>query len=321
MSENIKNATDDAEAQAEEVSEDVAPPLKRNLKLVAGIGALVLALIAGALVYFLVLKDDDKAIRIGVVGASDPYWETYKKAASDAGIEIELVDFAEYPLPNPALTDGDIDINQFQHIVYLADYIAKTGKELTPIGSTAIYPLGLYSKKYTSVSQIQQGETVVVPNDGSNQARGLLVLQQAGLVKLKSGGTIFSDLTDIDTAASKVKVTAVDAAQTPGSLDDAAAAIVNNDFVPKAGLSFDQALAKDDPSDPTALPYVNIFAVRPEDKDNATYLKLVEIFQTTKAVTDGLQEVSGGTAQLVVISPADLQASLDKTVADTKAQG
>jgi D-methionine transport system substrate-binding protein len=111
------------------------------------------------------------------------------------------------------------------------------------------------------VKEIPAGETVAVPDDASNQARALLVLQSAGLVKLKSGGTIFSDIADIDTAASKVKVTALEAALIPTSLPDVAAAIIN-DFVKDAGLTFKDALAQDDPKDPNAQPYVNIFAAR-----------------------------------------------------------
>jgi D-methionine transport system substrate-binding protein len=276
-------------------------------------------LVGGGVAAFTFWGDDD--IRIGVVGASDPYWAAFSDAASDAGIKIKIIDFSEYPLPNPALTEGEIEINQFQHIVYLADYIAKSGHDLAPIGSTAIYPLGLYSKQYTSVAQIPAGSTVIIPDDPSNLARGLLVLQSAGLIQIKGGGSIFSGLVDIDQDNSKVKVKTVAAALTPTSLDDAAAAIINNDFVEKAGLSFDDAIAKDNPDDASALPYVNIFAVRPEDRDNPTYLKLIEIFQTTAAVTDGLQEVSGGVAALARVSPADLQTALDQVVADTKAQG
>ena len=179
--------------------------------------------------------------------------------------------------------------------------------------------MGLYSKKYDSVDQIKTGDTVAVPNDVSNQARGLLVLQSAGLIKLKDGGTIFSDLSDVDTGASKVKVKALDAALTASSLNDLAAAIINNDFVEKAGLKFSDAIAQDDPKDPNALPYVNVFAVRPEDKDNKTYQKLVEIFQDSKPVIDGLKKVSGNTAVPVKTPVADLVASLKKVEADTAA--
>jgi len=259
-----------------------------------------------------------ETVKIGVVGAGDPYWETYVEAAAGAGIDVELVDFSEYTQPNPALSAGELDLNQFQHIIYLATYNVNADDDLVPIGSTAIYPLGLYSSKYDDVADIPAGETVAVPNDESNQARGLLVLQSAGLVELKDGGSIFSTVADVlDT--SKVKVEALDAAFTATSLPDVAAAIINNDFVEDAGLSFDDAIATDDPSDPNALPYVNIFAARANDADNPTYLKLVEIYQTTQAVLDGVQEASGNTAVLLQTPAADLVTSLHDVEDDIRA--
>ena len=260
-----------------------------------------------------------EVVKIGVVGKGDPQWAAFEEAAAEEGITIEIVDFADYAQPNPATTEGELDLNQFQHIVYLADYNVSAGEDLAPIGSTAIYPLGLYSQKYDSVEDIPEGETVAVPNDASNQARGLLVLQSAGLIELKSGGTIFSDLADIDEAKSKVKVTALEASLTPTSLPDVAAAIINNDFVEDAGLSFEDAIAQDDPSDPNALPYVNIFATRADDQDNETYLKLVEIFQTDDDVQAGLLESSGNTAVALKTPVADLEESLAKVESDTEA--
>ncbi|MFK3836543.1 MetQ/NlpA family ABC transporter substrate-binding protein [Microbacterium sp. NPDC087868] len=264
-------------------------------------------------------SSENEVVKIGVVGKGDPQWPAFVEAAEEEGITVELVDFGSYEQPNPALTEGEIDLNQFQHIVYLAGYNEDSGSDLTPIGSTAIYPLGLYSKKYDDVDSIPEGETVAVPDDASNQARALLVLQSAGLVELKSGGTIFSDLADVDTAKSKVKVTALEAALIPTSLPDVAAAIINNDFVEDAGLTFSDAIAQDDPEDPNALPYVNIFAARAEDADNETYLKLVEIFQTDEAVQAGLLESSGDTAVPLQTPVADLVASLEKVQKDTAA--
>ena len=257
-------------------------------------------------------------VRIGVVGAGDPYWETYKEAAAAEGIEIELVDFSEYTQPNPALSAGELDLNQFQHIIYLATYNANSDDDLQPIGSTAIYPLGLYSTQYETVDDIPDGSTVAVPNDESNQARGLLVLQSAGLVELKDGGSIFSTVADV-LPDSKVKVEALDAAFTATSLPDVAAAIINNDFVEDAGLTFDDAIATDDPSDSSAFPYINIFAAKAEDADNPTYQKLVEIFQTDQDVLDGLQEASGGTAVFVKTPAKDLVASLTDVEGDIRA--
>ena len=262
---------------------------------------------------------DDGTVRIGVVGASDPYWATYEDAAEAAGIDVEIVDFAEYTQPNPALTEGELDLNQFQHIVYLARYNTSSGEDLVPVGSTAIYPLGLYSTQFDSVEEIPDGSVVAVPNDESNLARGLLVLQSAGLVKLKDGGSAFSTLDDVDKSASRVTVTTLEASLTPTSLPDVAAAIINNDFVEDAGLSADDAIAQDDPSDPKAIPYVNIFAARAGDEDNETYRRLVEIYQQTPSVQEGVQEASGNTARFLTVPREELATSLQDVEADIQA--
>ncbi|WP_312181208.1 MetQ/NlpA family ABC transporter substrate-binding protein [Arthrobacter sp.] len=265
--------------------------------------------------------DEGGPVKIGVVGASDPYWATYTEAAKAEGIDVEIVDFGEYTLPNPALTEGELDLNQFQHIVYLARYNVASGEDLIPVGSTAIYPLGLYSTQYDSVEDIPAGATVAIPNDESNLSRGLLVLQSAGLVSLAGGGSAFSTLDDIEEAKSKVKVTTLEASLTPTSLPDVAAAIINNDFVGDAGLKFEDAIAQDDPSDPAAIPYVNIFAARAGEENNETYLKLVEIYQNTQSVQDGVQEVSGNTAEFLKVPVEDLSTSLAKVQKDIEALG
>lgn len=307
---------------------------KSRLPLLLGIGVVVLALI-GAVVFFATRgedtpratgkdatteldKDHPVKVVLGTVGASDAYWKTLTDAAREAGIDLEVKDFASYPLPNPALSEGELDANQFQHIVYLAEHNVANNDDLVPIGSTAIYPLGLYSKKYDDVADIKDGDTVVVPDDDSNQARGLLVLQSAGLVTLKDGGSIFSTVADVDESASRVRVKAIQADLTVTSLPDVAAAIINNDFVADAGLEFDDAIAQDDPSSEKALPYVNIFAVRAEDKDNPVLLKLVEIYQQTQAVLDGADEASGNTAEFLTISQADLEKSLHQVEAQIR---
>ncbi|MFF2488760.1 MetQ/NlpA family ABC transporter substrate-binding protein [Microbacterium sp. NPDC058062] len=263
-------------------------------------------------------SDENEVVRIGVVDSGDPYWETYKEAAADEGIEVELVNFSEYTQPNPALSAGELDLNQFQHIIYLATYNVQSDDDLQPIGATAIYPLGLYSSQYESTDDIPEGATVAVPNDESNQARGLLVLQSAGLIELKDGGSVFSTVADV-LPESKVKVEALDAAFTATSLPDVAASIVNNDFLADANLTPEDAIATDDPTDPSAFPYINIFAAKAEDADNPTYLKLVEIYQNTKAVLDGVVEASGGTAVLVKTPVDELVTSLTDVEDDIRA--
>ncbi|MEI5675396.1 MULTISPECIES: MetQ/NlpA family ABC transporter substrate-binding protein [unclassified Nocardioides] len=295
-----------------------APRSRTGLYVVVGV--VVLAVVAAVAFFALRGGDDEDTVVIGVVDASEPYWDTYVDAAADEGITVELKNFADYTQPNPALTEGDLDLNQFQHIVYLAGYNVDADEDLVPIGATAIYPLALYSTQFDSVEDIPDGSTVAVPNDDSNLARGLLVLQSAGLITLEGGGSIYSTLDEIDEDASRVKVTALDANLTPTSLPDVAAAIINNDFVEDAGLTFEDAIAQDDPEDPNALPYVNIFAARAEDQDNETYRKLVEIYQTNEKVQAGVQEASGNTAVLLKTPVSDLEESLAQVEEDTRAQ-
>ncbi|RYY47323.1 MAG: methionine ABC transporter substrate-binding protein [Actinomycetales bacterium] len=299
---------------------------KRRGPLVAGV--VVAAVVVIALVAFFLTRGDDatsaagedaETVSIGVVGASDPYWEVFVDAAAEEGIDVELRDFTDYTQPNPAVSAGELDLNQFQHLVYLADYNLANDADLTPVGSTAVYPLGLYSSQHDAVGDIPDGGTVAVPDDVSNQARALGILAKNGLIELDGEPSIFTDLSDVDTGASRVKVEALAADVTATSLEDLDAAVINNDFVEKAGLSFDDALATDDAADPTAEPYVNVFVARAEDADNPTYERLVEIFQDTKAVTDGLQEVSGGTAQLVKAPRSELVDVYERAEAETKA--
>lgn len=291
--------------------------MSRFPKLLAAAGALVL--IGGLAACSPGANGGAEPIKIGVVGASDPAWDLYRQAAADAGLSVEIVDFGEYTQPNPALTAGDIDINQFQHLVYLAKYNVDSGSDVQPIGSTAIYPLGLYSKEHASADAIPQGAKVGIPNDTTNQARGLLVLQSAGLISLKGGGTAFSTTDDIDKASSKVEVVTIDADKMGQSMPDLAAAIINNDFIKQAGFQASDAIAQDDPADPTARPYVNVFATTADKKDNPDYLKLVELYHSTQAVLDAVQEKSGGTAEFTVIGASELQRTLGEVQDDYSA--
>ncbi len=248
-------------------------------------------------------------VKIGVVGASGDQWKVFTDLAEKQGIHVKLVDFSDYQQPNPATTSGELDLNQFQHILFLADYNNNTGGDLVPVGSTAIYPLALYSKQYKTVDAIPAGSQIAIPNDGTNQARALGVLASAGLITLKDGTPSLSAApADVDTAKSKVKVTPVAANQTGRSLGDksVAGAVVNNDYIKDTGLKSTEAIAQDDPSSDAAKPYINIWATRSKDKDNAVYAKLVSIAQSPE-VEKALQANSDGTAVIVHETPANLQ--------------
>ncbi|WP_313558446.1 MetQ/NlpA family ABC transporter substrate-binding protein [Miniimonas arenae] len=207
------------------------------------------------------------------------------------------MNFTDYQIPNQALADGELELNQFQHLQFLANFNLKTGNDLQPIGATAVYPLNLYSTEYDDVADIPDGAQIAVPNDATNLARALLNLQQAGLITLRDGGTSFSAAADVIADESRVTVTPVDAAQTAAALTSGsvAAAIINNDFVGKAGLTDDDIVYADDPSGDAAKPYINVFAARAEDSGNETYLKLVEIWHDPE-VEAAATEDSGGLA-------------------------
>ncbi|GAB2470160.1 MetQ/NlpA family ABC transporter substrate-binding protein [Promicromonospora xylanilytica] len=254
-------------------------------------------------------------VRIGVVNTGDAYWDTFTDLAEEEGITVELVNFSDYQLPNQGLTDGDLDLNQFQHLQFLAGYNTASGQDLTPIGATAVYPLGLYSQSHGSVEEIPEGGEIAIPNDDTNQARALLVLQEAGLIALRDGGSAFSTPADVLEDESRVSVTPVDAAQTALALQDVDASIINNDFVGDAGLTSDDAIFSDDPDSSAAAPYINVWTARAEDADNEVFQQLIEIYHSPE-VEKGVLEASGDTGVIKDNSAAELQEILAGIEAD-----
>jgi len=254
-------------------------------------------------------------VRIGVVNSGDDYWNTFSDLAEEEGITVELVNFSDYQLPNQGLTDGDLDLNQFQHLQFLANYNTATESDLTPIAATAVYPLGLYSQKHDSVEDIPDGGEIAIPNDDTNQARALLVLQEAGLVALRDGGSAFSTPADVLEDESRVTVTPVDAAQTALALQDVDASIINNDFVGDADLTAEDAIFSDDPDSSAAEPYINVWVAREADADNEVFQQLVEIYHSPE-VEKGVLEASGGTGVIKDNSAAELQEILAGIEAD-----
>lgn len=250
-------------------------------------------------------------VKIGTTEQAAPYWPILQKAAAKEGIDIQVVGFRDYTQANPALADGQIDLNLFQHLQFLANYDVSANQNLVPIASTQVVPLPLYSKKYTNLDEIPQGAKIAIPNDATNQARALLVLQKAGLLKLKNGGNTLATPADIVAADSKVSVIPVDAAQTAPALDSADGAIINNNFALTAGIDPKSALFQDDPKSDTAEPYINAFVAKAADRDNKTYLKIAELYHS-KPVTDAVLAESKNTAVIVDRPQAELISILDK---------
>ncbi len=262
-----------------------------------------------------------KTVSIGTSDASQPYWKIFSDLAKKKyNVTIKLVNFSDYSQPNPALAQKQIDLNSFQHIEFLAVYNVTNNQDIQPIGATVTVPLPLYSTKYTSVAALPDGAHIAIPSDQVNQARGLLVLQSAGLLKLKDGGTAFSTVNDI--TSKKVDITTVDASQTAGALQSGSvdAAIINNNYAVQAKLPTTDVIAKDYPASPAAQNYVNFFAARKADAKNKLYLELAALYHD-KSVEDAVQKANGGVAVFSKDTPAQLQAALKKTEADARAAG
>jgi D-methionine transport system substrate-binding protein len=254
--------------------------------------------------------DNRVTVRVGVTDKAQEYWTTFTDLAAEEGIDVELVNFTDYTQPNPILSSGDLELNQFQHLLYLANYNVASDDDLEPIGSTAIYQLGLYTTKgYASPDDIPEGAEIAIPNDVVNQARALLVLQSAGLITLTDGGNAFSTPAEIDEAASRVKVVPVDANQTSVQLQSLDAAVINNNFATDAGIDPTTAIYSDLEDTATARPYVNIWVARAEDADNPVYAKLIEIYHRDEVIGQLLDE-NQGTAVEQNLTPDELQTSL-----------
>ena len=258
---------------------------------------------------------DSKKITIGVVG-NETANQVLKDEAAKQGITIEYSEFTDYAQPNPAVDAGDNDMNRFQHIAYLANYNVSSGKDLQIVGSTNIYPMAIFSKKHKKVDESPQGGTIAIPNDSVNEARALLLLKAQNLVTFKSEVHTPTH-NDIDTGKSKVKVTPVDAAQTVVSLDSVDAAVINNTFLADAGLNPSDALAQDDPNNPDARRYVNLFVAQKDKANDETYKKVVEIFHS-KTVQDAVKEDSKNTAVEVNLSQDELKKALENEEAALK---
>lgn len=256
-----------------------------------------------------------QTVVIGTTDGAKSAWTVFKEEAAAAGIKLDVRNFSDYTTPNTALAEKQIDVNLFQHIKFLAGYNNESGEKLVPVGSTEIVPLALYYKGHTDKNDLTDGANVAIPNDSTNQGRAINLLASYGYLKLKDPSLLTPSPADIDTTASRVKVTPVDAAQTATAWGEGTPAVVNNTFLERAGIDPTSALFADDPKDSSAQPYINVFVTRQDNQNNPLIQKLVQIWQSEK-VQHANQIDSQNTAVSVNLSPAELQ----KILADTEAK-
>ena len=233
-------------------------------------------------------------VKLGLVGDDTRVWDNVKERLAKDGIELEYVKFTEYSQPNAALADGSIDLNAFQHQIFLDSYLQEhKDQELVSIGNTVNAPLGVYSKKIKDIKDLKEGDTVAIPSDPTNGGRALRLLQTAGLIKVDEAKGYKPTVSDIKENKLNLKIQELDASQTARALDDVTASIINSGVAVDAGYTPSKDAIYLEPVDKSSKPYVNIIVARKQDAENATYKKIVEAYQTedTKKV---IEEVSKG---------------------------
>ena len=242
----------------------------RHLMISAAVSVAALAAVASAA--------RAETIKIGVTpGPHAQILEAVKPIAAKNGLDIQIIEFTDYVIPNAALDAGDLQANSFQNQPYLDNQKADRGYKIESVGLTVNFPMGVYSSKYKSWDAVPQGATVSIPNDPTNGGRVLLLLQDKGVLKLKPGVGFKPTIADITDNPKKFRIVEVDAAQTARTLDDVDVAAINTNYATQAGLDpVKDAILREDPKGP----YVNLIAVRAADKDKPWVKVLVESYHS-----------------------------------------
>jgi D-methionine transport system substrate-binding protein len=219
-----------------------------------------------------------ETIKVGVTpGPHAQVLEAAKAVAAKKGLDIQIVEFSDYVVPNAALEAGDLQANSFQHQPYLDNQVADRKYKIVAVGNTINFPMGIYSKKVKTWDEVKSGATLAIPNDPTNGGRVLILLRDKGIIKLKDGVGFKPSLLDITDNPKKLKITEVDAAQLPRTLPDVDVAGINTNYATQAGLDpVKDAILREDPKGP----YANIIAVRAADKDKPWVKTLVESYQS-----------------------------------------
>lgn len=232
----------------------------------------------------------NEVIKVGIVGESTEAWDSVKERLAKKDIDIEIVTFTDYNQPNDALSNGDLDLNNFQHYAFLNKYNEDKGKDLEAIAETVIAPLGIYSEKIKDVSEISKGDKIAIPNDPSNGGRALKLLETAGLIKVDEAVGASGTLNDIVENKLDLDIVELDAAQTARSLSDVTASVINSGMAVDFGLipSKDAVLLESTEN----KDYINIIVARKDD-NREVFEDIIKEYQTEETAKV-IDEVSKG---------------------------
>lgn len=229
-------------------------------------------------------QEELTVLKVGATAA--PHAEILEQAApilEKEGIKLEITVFDDYVLPNLALAQGDLNANYFQHQPYLDFFNENNNTELISAGSIHYEPLGIYPGKAASIEELADGAQIAVPNDGSNEARALYLLEDKGLIKIDHAAGYEATKLDISENPRNFDIVELDADKIPAAVQDVELAVINGNYAIAAGIN-ETVLVSEDPEGDSAVTYANIVAVRPEDKDNEQIKKLVEVLKSDEIV-------------------------------------
>lgn len=217
-------------------------------------------------------------IKVGVTpGEHAEILEQIVPLAAANGLNIDVVEFSDYVVPNTALADGDLHANSFQHVPFLENQIKDRGFDLVVVAKTITTPMGVYSSKLKSLDELPEGAEVAIPNDPTNGGRALLVLADEGVIKVNPDAGLVPTVLDITENPKNLKFRELDAAQLPRALEDADAAVINTNFALAAGISPREDSIAMEKAD---SPYANVIAVRKGDEGAPWVKTLVEVYHS-----------------------------------------
>ena len=227
-------------------------------------------------------KADDKTITIAA--SPTPHAEILKVAAevlAKDGWTLKVTEYADYVVPNNVVEDGEMDANYFQHVPYLNTFNAENGTHLVSVAEIHYEPFGLYAGTKNAVADLVSGDKIAIPNDGSNRARALLLLEQEGIIKLKEGVGMEATVLDITENALNLDIVEMEAAQIAGVRDSVALAVINGNYALLAGLHVGtDAVAAEDDSSIAATTYANILVVKEGNENTEKTKALIKAVQS-----------------------------------------
>lgn len=203
-----------------------------------------------------------------------------KEVLAEQGINLEIKEFNDYVLPNNATESGEVDANYFQHTPYLDDFNAENGTHLVPVASIHYEPFGIYAGNTASIDELADGATISVPNDTTNEARALLLLEAQGLITLKEGAGLTATKLDIVENPKNLDIQEIEAAQLPRTLTDVDLAVINGNYAIEAGLKVSDALAVEAQDSEAAKTYANVLVVKEGNEENPNIKALVAALES-----------------------------------------